>query len=106
LLGELGTGCKVREVDLDAHDLFHVGVEFAQGFADAIEGDAHFLLEADGLVADAKRWQSGFGALGDWLPTIEGADPQFASGADMAGKLGQCRLLILLEIPQAMDKAR
>ncbi len=41
------------EVDLDAHDLVHVGVELAQGLADAIERDAHFLLEADGLVV---RW--------------------------------------------------
>ena len=52
-LGEFGIGCKVREVDLDAHDLVHVGVELAQGLADAIEGDAHFLLEAAGLVV---RW--------------------------------------------------
>src|SRR5260370_2581502 len=52
-LGEFGIGCKVREVDLDAHDLIHVGVELAQGLANAIEGDAHFLLEADGLVV---RW--------------------------------------------------
>jgi hypothetical protein len=52
-LGEFGIGCKVREVDLDAHDLVHVGVKLAQGLADAIEGHAHFLLKADGLVV---RW--------------------------------------------------
>src|SRR5947209_12784072 len=28
-LGEFGIGCKVREVDLDAHDLVHVSVELA-----------------------------------------------------------------------------
>jgi hypothetical protein len=26
-LGEFGIGCKGREVDLDAHDRIHVGVE-------------------------------------------------------------------------------
>src|SRR5438874_8076774 len=52
-LREFGIGCKVREVDLDAHDLVHVSVELAQGLADAIEVDAHFLLEADRLIV---RW--------------------------------------------------
>ena len=52
-LRELGIGCKVREVDLDAHDLVHTSVELAQGLTDAIEGDPHFLFEADGLVI---RW--------------------------------------------------
>ena len=49
-LGEFGIGGKVREVDLDAHDSVHARVELAQRLADAIEGDAHFMLEADGLV--------------------------------------------------------
>ena len=49
-LGKFGIGCKIREVDLDAHNLVYAGVEPAQRLADAIEGDAHFLLEVDGLV--------------------------------------------------------
>ena len=52
-LGEFGVGGKIGEVDLDAHDLFQVGVELAQRLADALEGDAHFLLEGDGLLV---RW--------------------------------------------------
>ena len=44
-----------RKVDLDAHDLVHIGVELAQGFANAIEGGAHFLLEPDGLVVRSDR---------------------------------------------------
>jgi hypothetical protein len=33
-LGEFGIGCKIGEVDLDDHDLVHVGVELAQRLAD------------------------------------------------------------------------
>src|SRR5262249_41407316 len=36
-LGKFGIGSKVREVDLDAHDLVHVSIELAQGFPDPIE---------------------------------------------------------------------
>jgi len=54
-LGEFGIGGKVREVDLDAHDLVHVSVELAEGLADAVEGDAHLLLKANGLVVRRDR---------------------------------------------------
>src|SRR6516165_10751527 len=53
--GEFGVGRKVGQVDLDADDLVHVGIELAQGLADAIEGDAHFLFKADRLVVRRNR---------------------------------------------------
>src|ERR1700682_4524185 len=89
-LGEFGIGCKIREVDLDAHDLIHVGVELAQGLADAIEGDAHFLLEADGLVVRLDRHAH---LTRDEYPAAGfGIDAQRLAEAlrDRAGEMSHC----------------
>src|SRR5712671_4126278 len=89
-LGEFGIGCKVREVYLDAHDLIHVGVELAQGLADAVEGDVHFLLEADGLVV---QWDRHAHLTRDEDPAAGfGIDTQRLAEAlrDRAGEMSHC----------------
>jgi hypothetical protein len=89
-LGEFGIGGKVREVNLDAHDFVHVRVELAQGLADAIEGDAHFLFEVDGFIV---WWDRHAHLTRDEDPAAGfGIDTQPLAEAlrDRAGEMSHC----------------